>query len=1324
MASNFDYSAYVNTAQDNNKVGTIESMLSGVASGLIAIPKGFFSLGASLMDLGVNSGKAAAVEQWFDDLTEFDEKAEATAAGKITELIVNIGIPGGIAFKAGANLAKSAMLAGKSGKYVKLNNKDLVGAADEALELTAKGKGRQFIAGALSGGAAEGVFVGDAEKVGTFGDLIGGPTEINRSSTDPDATREILNRIKFGTEGALFTGILGGTGKVIKKITDRNKRLDVENSALDRWIDKVAQGFRSRSGKTQEFFDIERGSIGAQAVDTTVARNLSRDLEIDIDKLFPFFRNIGNKQTAKQKDEFLKDLNDALLSGEAKLGDDGVATFGEMERRILDKDGNLIGGLDKIRRTIDEFAPDKATADALDVSITGGLSVMRSKWSDLFSKLGGSLSKKEIADFKQLFGNKFKTYLGSTYDIFQNNSILPFMRYKPSAQAVENAKTIFKDSYAQANPGKTLSDLEAEDIVAGILKKENIGLPKGMRMDNPSELYFKIPGFFVNRTTLDDAVTRSGEARVSIGKLKLESDKKAFNELYGKQNNPMQTMIGGMAKLSMITRRNLFYDDLLKKNDDVINTWTAAADKRSVAQPMFAKTEEEARAYFGNADFRRVSVIDPSQRLQVSIASGATTPFGDIASPIFARTAIAEALEKTGTDIAKSGTLGRLYESLVLYPKATSQIAKTILSPVTHLRNFVSAGAFAAANGILPAADMGAIKQAYQALQTPLKGTRQQNELYEELLQLGVVNSNVSLGDLSRLLKDVNFGANMTSDKGMRMLLKPLSKLKQVSQDLYTAEDDFWKIYSWAIEKDRIEKQFTKAGIVRGQYFKRNGVDIKLDDKFLKEEAADIVKNNIPNYDYVSDFVQNLRRLPIGNFVSFPAEIARTGTNIVRRALREINEEVTLADGTVVKPFETIGYTRLFGFTTTVAAVPMGTAAAFQALYDVTDEEREAIRRFAAQWSKNSTLLPIKNEDGNFKYVDFSHANAYDTLIRPLQSVVNAVQDGRKDEDGIMDDFAKGLFTAMSEFAQPFISESIWTEAVTDLLVRGGRTRDGFQVYSEQDNAGDRNSKIMAHLVRAQMPFSFDQLKRLDRSIKQVDVITKFPGQGDDRYDEYGQDFEFGDEFGGLFGFRAVAVKPERTMNFKVADFQKGVRDSRSLFTRAALKGGPIEPREIVDAYLNSNRALFNVKKNLKADMDAARLLNISDEDLYSSLDRLSGVEVNSIDQNVFRPLTVSLEVQRAFAENAEAIGVANPLSEAFEAIAELQSQLAEFSLTLPELPTLENPLMPIMQDTPLTPTSLNLPSVNAEAVAAQVQGGNFSNLTNKQKFDLLFPNG
>ena len=1303
MASNFDYSAYFNTGAKDNKIGTIESMLSGVASGLIAIPKGFFSLGASLMDLGVNSGKAAQVEAFFDDLTEFDEKAEATAAGKITEALVNIGIPGGIAFKSAAGLSKAAMLAGKSNKYVRLTNPNLVKGADEALELTAKGKGRQFIAGSLGGGLAEGVFVGDAEKIGTFGDLIGGPTEIDRTTDDPDAVREILNRVKFGTEGALFSGIIGGTGTVIKKITNRNQALDVANSKLDRWIDTVASKFRARSGKTKEFFDIERGTIGAQAADANVARNLSRELDSDIDKMFPPMRTVFNKQSAKERTDFLGDVNDALLSGEAKLGDDGIATFGEIDAAAKQK---VIEGIKK-------FAPNADAAKELEVSILGGLSTMRSKWADLFSKLGGSLDATDIQAFKKLFGGKFKNYLGSTYDIFQDKSILPFFRYKPSAQAINNAKDLFKASAREA--GKDITDLEAEQIVNNVLKTS--GLPKGLRMDKPSDALFNIPDFFVNRTALDDATKRSGVARISIKDVELASDRKVFDELFGKQKNPMQTMIGGMAKLSLITRRNLFYDDLIKKNDEVTEVFRNATDKRAVAQPMFARSEAEARAFFGD-DFTRIEVIDPAQTLNVNIASGASNPFGDISKPFFARPGVAEALKTTSLNTQSSGILGRLYESLVLYPKATSQIAKTILSPVTHLRNFVSAGAFAAANGIIPAADPAAIKQAYQALQTPLKGTRQQNDLYQELLELGVVNSNVRLGDLSRLLKDVNFGETMTSDKGMRLLLKPLSKLKSVSQDLYTAEDDFWKIYSWAIEKNRIEKSFEKIGVTRGQFFKRNGVDVRLDENFLKQEAADIVRNNIPNYDYVSDFVKGLRKLPIGNFVSFPAEIARTGTNIVRRALREINETITLPDGTVVKPFEGIGYTRLFGFTTTVAAIPVATTAAFQALYDVTDEEREAIRRFAAQWSKNSTLLPIKQEDGTFKYIDFSHANAYDTLIRPLQTVVNSVADGRTDQDGIMDDFVKGLFEATKEFGQPFISESIWTEAALDIIARGGRTREGFQIFSEQDTDGDKASKIFAHLVKAQMPFSVDQLKRLDRSIESVDVITK------GKFDEYGQDFEFGDEFQGLFGFRAVKVNPDRAMNFKVANFQRGVRDSRSLFTRVALKGGPIEPTEIVDAYINANRALFDVKKELKGDMDAARLLNISEAGFYGALDRVSNLEINAIEQNVFRPYRISKEIRDAFEQNAAEIGIANPFDRAADAIGELESLFSDLSLTLPEFPVFENPLQPIMQDTPLGPTTLNLPSINTDLIANQVQGSNFNNLTTEQKLSILFPQG
>ena len=46
MASIFDTGNY----EPKSKVGIFESMLAGIGSGLIAIPKGLFSLGASLMD--------------------------------------------------------------------------------------------------------------------------------------------------------------------------------------------------------------------------------------------------------------------------------------------------------------------------------------------------------------------------------------------------------------------------------------------------------------------------------------------------------------------------------------------------------------------------------------------------------------------------------------------------------------------------------------------------------------------------------------------------------------------------------------------------------------------------------------------------------------------------------------------------------------------------------------------------------------------------------------------------------------------------------------------------------------------------------------------------------------------------------------------------------------------------------------------------------------------------------------------------------------------------------------------------------------------------
>ena len=136
---------------------------------------------------------------YFEKINPFDEAAEATAAGKITELIVNIGIPGGLAFKVGSGLTKAALRAKEAGTYLSRGEKV-----------------KRFSKGALSGGVAEGIFVGDVEDAGTFGDLLGGPTQTDRESQTPEA--ELLNRLKFGLEGAAFTGALGGAFAGVKKL--------------------------------------------------------------------------------------------------------------------------------------------------------------------------------------------------------------------------------------------------------------------------------------------------------------------------------------------------------------------------------------------------------------------------------------------------------------------------------------------------------------------------------------------------------------------------------------------------------------------------------------------------------------------------------------------------------------------------------------------------------------------------------------------------------------------------------------------------------------------------------------------------------------------------------------------------------------------------------------------------------------------------------------------------------------------------------------------------------------------------------------------------
>jgi hypothetical protein len=640
------------------------------------------------------------------------------------------------------------------------------------------------------------------------------------------------------------------------------------------------------------------------------------------------------------------------------------------------------------------------------------------------------------------------------------------------------------------------------------------------------------------------------------------------------------------------------------------------------------------------------------------------------------------------------------YRNLLLFPKGISQLAKTVLSIPTHLRNFFSAGAFAGANGILfeGLTNPGLLARAFRegvdtsALLKLGPNSAEAQAAYRELLELGVVNSQVQIGDLVNLLKDATGNPGVVStDAILRPFMTKLKKLGSFFQGKYVAEDDTWKITNYVVELDRLKQSAVKQGIELTDDVVRG----------LKQEAANIVKNTVPNYAYVGSAVKTARILPIGNFMSFPAEMIRTTTNIAEQGLKEMRHIPAAGEkiiGSTVTPYVNIegkglvknnnpmygtGFKRLSGMATTLVVVPQVVVEGAKAVYDVTEDEIQALRQFVPEWSKNSTLVPIRTDDGELRYIDFSHSNAYDVIARPFRTLVNNIIAGEATDQTLLSGFVDGVNQAGAEIMNPFISESIWTEAVTDLTVRGGRTSEGRQLYTDQTPAGNKAAIRFLHLGIALAP-SYRQFQRLGQAA--FGTPTK-----------RGDELNIGPELAGFMGLRPIKVDPLQSMGFKIAEYQTGIRNARREFTGGyfgILRGGRIKPNDVIQAYYNSNRARFLVQQEMNKNINAAQILGVNKSALKTEFkDRqLSDATFNSLERGRFEPYFPSEDIQQRFAEIARNLGDPNVFTEVRPTLRLMLQEFKRLPLTsvfdsdvndflfeesfLPPLPTTPQPVV------------------------------------------------
>ena len=1275
-------------AEQNNEVSWYTSGLAGIVSGGIKVVEGAFSLGAELVDLGLDTNTAAQVEIFFDKINPLEEIAEQTGVGKLTQALVQIGVPGGAGFKLGTKLYNRYFEAKKAGKLVSAGSKNLAKQKQIADKLNKEAGVPRFAVGAVGGAAGE-AFVADVEEIGSFGDIFDrGPTQLDVFALDggrQDATRKLMNRLKFGSEAVLLTPFAAGIGKGAKAIATKGKELAYSNSRIDRFLNKVAEAFTPEGPLTRSLFGSQKVMEGFRSADLNRATDLVKTLDKTVSKAFPQMQDALDRSLTKQEKElFYKEINDLMLDGDlTKLSDPKKLEAFTASLKKKNVNEKIIN---ELTTTIDEAR-----------STIGGL-----------IEATGKYNSKELKDILQ---ERIKGLVGNTYKIFETKPLLGMLgRYKPTDEAIQGAIAFFRRQIAQSNkdasfdPNSAKYYEDAKNIVDRIIED---GLKAAKSKKGLAD-----PNYVAK--TLEDL---PGEKFVKKFIEKTGAPPAAIRKLMGEMKDPRYSIFNAITELSGMARTSAMYKDMFDNN---------AATQAAGGRGSFWNSRKEAE----NATNNVVKIVKLDDRLsgladfragRISNPLGAKYTTEDIADGLAKANGLTEGYfiqavrGREGATAAEKGA-SFLYRNLLLFPKATAQLAKTVLSIPTHLRNIISAGAFAAANGVLteglvnPKLLGNAFRKGWQISGVGnLKNTRFKDadfeKAYRELLELGVVNSQVQIGDLRNLLRDVNFGDSiMDLDKILNPMLTKLKKIPEYLQGKYVAEDDFWKITNYFVELNRRQDAYTKAGIKK-----------PLDE--LKKEAADIVKNTVPNYNFVGDIVRTARVLPVGNFMSFPSEMIRTTTNIGGQAIKElkhipaVGERIIGSDiGPVVfiegkglvknnNPMYAIGVKRATGMAFTLTAVPTMVVEGAKALYDVTEDELQALRRFVPDWSRNSTLVPIRGDDGTLKYVDFSHSNAYDLLGRPFRTMANEIMSSTKDGDTILKGFVNGVEEAITEVAAPFIDESIWTEAAADISLypllpgRGGRTRDGRILYTDQTPIGDRAYIKFRHLMEALLP-SYKQGIRLGQAALQ-------------KPNKSGKILELGDQVAGFTGFRPIEVDPLSAMGFKIAEYQRGIRNARREFTGGffgLLRGGPINPDDIITRYYESNKARFNVMKEMFKNIDAAQILGTNASSLRKEFaDRqLSTETFNDLRRGKYEPYFPSKEIQDRFREIARNLGTANAFSSVAPTLRAMRSQmrfltlddifdidLNDFSLGSVQTPPLPNTPQPVVN------TQANVQNVN-----------------------------
>ena len=1182
-------------------VSAFGDVFRGVGAGLVGALEGISTLPTELADAITDSDENSSqvIREFFDKY----KPETSTGIGEAARFITQFAVPGGAAAK------------------------------------VAKGLGRPAQVGAFAA-ADVAATTPDVETLGDF--LDAGPTK--RIETKDLAAAELAqanlaNRLKVATEGAavvlgvpaiarLGVSAIGSTAEALGKtdmakeaaraIADPNtpfKSVGVKPDLTDpnffeRQIEslkKTGRRFLTNQGRMPDEFSAQ---YEATRVSKIAAQNSAARQGVEkINNALTYANKNEGIFNSQDQSTILNTLNDFLFA-ESKTGvsrevvrDNAAKVLKDIDKKIAaskpktlfgsERDLSLFDGATQLRKQIDGLS------DSI-IKIKNDPLLQEGSRQQLIKTIDGNLgfygtriyrAAKET-DYTPTGAQESKAIdelIQSTAGLDEASRITP-----SKAKGILINMLSKMPNNANVNP----KDLIDEEVLSGVGQ----GVLKGRTLDN----FPAIRDFLGEYTGAKEVIGR-------------ENTKILRARDVAEQEAGLKTKIVDTVDiLSKQIEKDNYYKRLFAHNEGL------AADKKFLFDEVPPGASLKDYAVIGNKS--PLEEITDADRAR----------FGPLAGKYVLKEH-QEAFEQAG-DIFNLANTMPLYATF-LGIKGMSQVAKTVYSPITQIRNATTAAFFALANGNIGSAD--SLAKSVSSVLTNLnqrltkvgdfkigeKSAAQASKAdlenyYNDLVDLGVINTNAKVGEFEALLNDALESTKTVPRIAEKAFQFAKNRQNGFAAKLYQGSDDVWKAYSFEMELAKLQKAFKNnpnaaIPVSDGRNLLEFGPVIKMSDPkmtpqaletALKREAAEIVKDTVPNYARVPEAIKRLRQLPVGNFIAFPAEIIRTSGNILQRSIKELASESP--------EIRAIGMKRLTGMMATNVAIPSTLATAGLLLSGADDKQVQAYKRsMAYEWDRNSTLIPIATDkDGNItEMYNFSYTNPYDYMLRPARAVYNAVANGVTSEKDLSEIAFDASTDSLYEFAAPFANESIITQKLFD--VARNRTDFGAPVYNNLDPLGLKSAKMIAHFAEGLTPglspvrltgdvgnpeigyfgVKFGDFPKAIGSVAGMDPRSAVTRQGYriDPAQEFAE---------ALTGLKTIKPRVKRTLYYRGVEAARNVRDASAIFNQVAKSRGDVSAEKVTQAYITANEQRFKALRDLNMAIEDAKTLGLSTADIVQPL--------------------------------------------------------------------------------------------------------------------------